>query len=189
MKLLRTLAVVTAVTILAVFSWMCKEDNFLTETEKEIIMDGPQEKVELWVHEYCYITPGGGIPYYAYLQVKLATLLFPPSGYTYDSFTTPDDDRTIEGIRYQTQYFRITKTANWICEGFNCAARYNISGGVLSQDVFFTNTGSCSNCAPMPNNCGTYYDQDEPIYLTENTSYNMWVGKDCIVEKKWEIGE
>jgi len=190
MKLFRTLALFSLLISLPILYWNCKDGNVSDVKPNQLSeTDDPPEEAALWVHEYCHITPVVGDPYDAFLQVRLITKYFPPNGYVYDSFTTPDDDRTVGGIRYQTIYFRVTKSAFWKCEPSYCAARYNIAG-VLSEDHFFNNSGGCSNCSPYPNNCGSYYDEDIE-YLPELTSYNMWVGVDCIVGggDNWEIGE
>ena len=145
--------------------------------------DASIENSQLWVHEYCRITPEGEAPFYAYRQVKLIIYTWTPYGYTYDSFTTPDSNRYVGSTHYETQSFRITKTAIWDCETNNCAARYYIQG-ILSEDHAF-NHGTCTFCATPPYYCDTYFDEDV-VELPQNTTYNMSVGADCIVNGRWE---
>jgi len=167
----------------------CSDESNSSNTigNNEVLTDDPSENVILLIKEYVLVTPQIGSPFYGEIPVGGGTYTnWPPYGYTKGNFTTPDDDRTIEGTRYQTQYFIITKGTTWRCETTNCGARFSINNGVLSEDHLFS-SGSCNsgyNCA-TGTTCGSYSDVDN-VNLSENTTYNYSVGADCLVGDKWE---
>jgi len=172
MKLLRTLAVVTAITIIVLFNWMCKDDNIVMPPENEQQKDDPtvcEDSQLIWfnVVEYAYVEPQGGSPYY---ENRLITVqhcessCFPVMQYFNNfSITTPPSPRT-EGLN------TITTVKYMYYYGINYCA-YTTTGRVAAwgDQLYF------DDIQGLTYDDGSYSNSVDPVVgLSPNTTWDYF---------------
>lgn len=186
MKTFKTTSIILLILLGIIFNWNCSDEQIQNNhQDKPEQYDGPNPKVELVIDEYVKVTPSGTPPYYTYINVAAFSCLNPVNNgagnYCTDSFTTPDSIRTISGVLYEKQHFRVTKSSLFHCGTSNCNLAWFIQG-VLNENLPVTVGSVCGSeysCLPGIKYCGSTYDQDEPASIYSGTSYDVGYGGQC----------